>query len=376
MTSIHATVAGVPTPGTQTSASPADTGAQAQAVSFDPLPFVEGSGVATSPNAQRLTLLGMKPPMETRLGSGDASSDSQAVVEAAARPFNLAEVSAMFLEFMLTYRQAARLDRQSSLEGQMKELLSAAQKTRDAAEATFSAALAQGIASIVGGLVQGVVGVVQYRVMASMKKTIEPSIKDPAIKPSSLEVSETGSAKKASSGSARTSKSVSLDEAKAGNRASGPAQKHYLDEVDEMELFQDKGSPPAKTKTARQTTEISAEDNAKLEKTLARAPIDKQDEMKFQYLTTRSQLLNTLSQTSEKFIDGTAKVVGAVASRAASRTQAESQEHEANAKKAEAAYSASNEEAQTAREAFNKVLDMVAEIDRSRSETNKSIARI
>jgi hypothetical protein len=86
--------------------------------------------------------------------------------------------------------------------------------------------------------------------------------------------------------------------------------------------------------------------------------------------------LNTISQTSERLLDGTAKVVGAFATRAASHTQAESQEHEANAKKAEAAYSASNEEAQTAREAFNKVLDMVAEIDRSRSETSKAIARI
>ena len=98
--------------------------------------------------------------------------------------------------------------------------------------------------------------------------------------------------------------------------------------------------------------------------------------MKFQYLTTRSQLLNSFSQTNERFIDGGAKVFGAFASHKASDTQAQSQEHEANAKKAEAAYSASNEEAQTAREAFNKVLDMVAEIDRSRSETSKAIARI
>ena len=96
----------------------------------------------------------------------------------------------------------------------------------------------------------------------------------------------------------------------------------------------------------------------------------------FSHLTSKSQTLGAFGQALRGFGDGGASIFVAYQERDAGVKRAEGQVHEANAKKAEASYSASSEQAQTAREAFNKVLDMVAEIDRSRSETSKSIARI
>lgn len=357
MTSVNPTLSGATPPTTQILVGASDPKAKTQMASFDPLAFVDGSGDGVSnPRAGTLLMLGMQAPSDRQAGASHGDSDLQPLSAAADRPFNLAEVSAMFLEFMLSYRQAARLDRQSSLEGQMKELLGSAQKTRDAAQANFSAALAQGIASIVGGAIQGAIGAVQFKVMSSMKQTMNAKTSDAELKSPVLEVEGPGAGGKSGSVSNHTSVSLAPEGARSSARASGPANQHYLDEIESSGLS--KGTP---SKTAKVPDSLTSQ----------------QQNQKFDYLSSRSRLLGEISRSGAGLLaEGPAKVVQAVYTGEAGVAQAESQEHEANAKKAEAAYSASSDEAQTAREAFNKVLDMVAEIDRSRSETSKSIARI
>ena len=125
--------------------------------------FISGGDSASADgSAQGLVARGMTPPKGAYGSLGSEGTDHGSLKDAVGQPFDLAEVSTIFLEFMLMYRKAARLDRESSLEGQVKELLNAADKTREAAAKDFDKALAQGIASIVGGAIQGVVGTLQF----------------------------------------------------------------------------------------------------------------------------------------------------------------------------------------------------------------------
>jgi len=361
MTSITPNITGASSTGAPMTVTSSDGQRKAQNTSFDPMPFIDGSTDRSSDsNRAKLLTLGMTPPMDSPTGSSQGGSDVQAVSAAADRPFDLSEVSAMFLDFMLTYRQAARLDRQFSLEGQMKELMGSAQKMRDSAQSAFNAALAQGIASIVGGVIQGAIGAAQFKVMSQMKQTINTKTIEPEL-PKSLELGEAGAGAKSGTSSNRLSVSLEGEGAsvKSNARASGPAQQHYLDEIDKLNM-----SP------------VTAKQTSKNANTPPPMTADRQKQW-VDYLSSKNQLLGALQRSATGIlVEGPAQVVAAVYNKQSGVERAESQESDARAKKAEASYSASSEEAQTAREAFNKVLDMVAEIDRSRSETSKSIARI
>lgn len=361
MTSITPNITGASPSGAPIAVTSSDTQSKAQNTSFDPMPFIDGSIDRSSDSSRaKLLTLGMTAPIDASAGFSQGGSDVQAVSAAADRPFNLSEVSAMFLEFMLTYRQAARLDRQSSLEGQMKELMGSAQKMRDSAKSAFNAALAQGIASIVGGVIQGAIGAAQFKVMSQMKQTINTKSIEPEL-PKSPELNVGGPGAKSSTSSNRLTVSIEGEGsgAKSNARASGPAQQHYLDEIDKLDMSP--ATPKQTSKSANAPASMTAD----------------QQKQWVDYLSSKNQLLGALQRSATGIlVEGPAQVVAAVYNKESGVERAESQEADARAKKAEASYSASNEEAQTAREAFNKVLDMVAEIDRSRSETSKSIARI
>ena len=316
--------------------------------------FISGGDSASADgSAQGLVARGMTPPKGAYGSLGSEGTDHGSLKDAVGQPFDLAEVSTIFLEFMLMYRKAARLDRESSLEGQVKELLNAADKTREAAAKDFDKALAQGIASIVGGAIQGVVGTLQFKTLSNMKTNIaarstefEPQMPSAAGNPrnatrlsDTLEIEMTGPAN-------------------AGNRASSKASPDMLDQIKAAEL-----NAPSGSRTSNRL-EVNLDRDKKVLEDL------------FSHLTSKSQTLGAFGQALRGFGDGGASIFVAYQERDAGVKRAEGQVHEANAKKAEASYSASSEQAQTAREAFNKVLDMVAEIDRSRSETSKSIARI
>jgi hypothetical protein len=236
----------------------------------------------------------------------------------------------------------------------MTELLGSAAKTREAADAEYSKALVQGIASMVGGLVQGAIGVMQLKTLSGMKANL-------AERQTGLEPPNPGAGSPPRSAS-RLSDSLDVttgDAAKAANRASAKAAPDLLDQIEAIE----KNTTSVSVSANRQSTNLALN--------------DKMLSDKFQMLTTKSQLWNTAGQAGKALVvDTPSSILAGRYEKEAGYSRSEGQIHEAQAKKAEAAFAASTDEAQTARDAFNKVLDMVAEVERSRSETSKSIARI
>jgi hypothetical protein len=306
-----------------------------------------GSSAATA-NAQRLGAGGMPPANDPQGSVGTDGTDHATLKAVIGQPFDLAEVSTIFLEFMLAYRQAARMDRQSSLQGQMNELLSSAAKTREAADAEFNKALVQGIASAVGGLIQGAIGAAQFKTLGAMKTNLaqrsgagtEPNPRFATRLPDKLDLNLEGASKAAS----RT------------------ASKSAPDLLDQMKAIE-KGSPSLSVSDNRKSVNLDLKDKNLTDQ--------------FQMLSSKSQALSMSGQAGKGLIvDAPSTLVASLYEKEAGYSRAQGQEHEAQAKKAEAAFASATDEAQTARDAFNKVLDMVAEVERSRSETSKSIARI
>jgi len=319
---------------------------------FNAMDFLDKTGSSTaSTNTQRLRALGLPPAKDDNGRVGTDGTDLPSLQPTIGQSFDLTEVSTIFLEFMLAHRQAARIDRQSALQAQVSELLSSAQQTKDAADAEYSKALVQGIASIVGGAIQGAVGAMQLRSLSSMKANLAER---QALDPSGASANPRSAT--------RLSESLDVtagDAAKAANRTSAKAAPALLEQIETIE----KGSPSLSVSANRQSTNLSSN-----EKLLSD---------KFQMLTTRNQLLNTAGQAGKSLVvDTPSSILAGQYEKDAGYSRSEGQIHEAQAKKAEAVFSSANDEAQTARDAFNKVLDMVAEIERSRSEASKSIARI
>lgn len=376
MSSVHGVGVGGVAPLPQAGVTAGTSSGQAAPSTFDPLLYLgTGTDASKSPKGQALQALGLPPPKDTSVGSSATEFDAGAIRMQADKPFDFSEVSTIFLQFMLTYRASARLDRQSSLEGQVKQLLDGAQKTRDAAKSNFNAALAQGISSIVGGVVQGAVGAFQLKNLSAMKQNIadrsaqvEPTA--PSSKPdrldqiSELDASSRGSAKSSS----RLSVDIAADSAKAAPAAPANSKPDLLAQIEAIESTE---VPNARASNAnRMAVDLDARIPGKDPRLSAL-------ESKFDYLRTHSQFLGTMSQSFVgTFVEGPGKIISAIQTKDASNSQAQAQEIEATAKKFEAAYSAASDQAQATRDTFNKVLDMVAEIDRSRSETNKSISRI
>ena len=371
MSSINGVGSGAAPALPQTGTTASTPSGQAAPSTFDPLLYLgTGTDASTSPKGQALKALGLPPAKETPAGSSADSFNSDAIRNQADKPFDFAEVSTIFLQFMLTYRASARLDRQSSLEGQVKQLLDGAQKTREAAQSNFNAAIAQGVTSIVGGVVQGVVGAFQLKNLAAMKQNIadrtaplDPSA--PSSKPDMLD--QINALEAAPSASARNSGRLSVELSADAAKPAAPANS-------KPDLIARESVEPPSTK-ANRDNRLGVDLDAP--KTLNKDPRIAALESKFDYLRTHSQFLGTMSQSFVgAVVEGPGKIYSAVQTKDASNAQAQAQEIEAGAKKFEAAYSAASDQAQATRDTFNKVLDMVAEIDRSRSETNKSISRI
>ena len=356
------------------SATPAAT--QSTPSSFDPMLFVgSGADAAKTPRAEALRALGLPPAKDTSAGVSTANFDAGTLRLQADKPFDFSEVSTIFLQFMLTYRASARLDRQSSLEGQVKQLLDGAQKTREAAQSNFNAAVAQGVTSIVGGVIQGVVGGFQLKNLTGMKQNIadrsaqlEP--KPASSKPDLLDqINELDATPRSST---RSTSRLSVDlSADAGKPAAGAAANSKPDMIAQLEALESAGDPTAKAaRSNRLGVDLSAS-------SFSKDPHVAVLESKFSYLQQHSQFLNSMSQSFVgTVVEGPGKIYSAIQTKDASNAQAQAQEIEAQAKKFEASYATASDQAQATRDTFNKVLDMVAEIDRSRSETAKSISRI
>ena len=427
-----ATPTTMPSVGSDVSGAP--TGAPT--ASFDALEQLNAAESAQSAGSgARFLSLGMTPPKFDAPSSGSGGSDTDSVRNEVAKPFDLSEVSTMFLEFMLTYRKAARLDRQSSLEGQMKQLLGAADNMREAAEKNYNAAIAQAITSFVSAAIQTGVAVAQGTALSKMKNNLgdreasfdsrmkqldsaENSIAKPAAGPNRLSADIEGG--QSVRGSARTSQrsemELQMDQLEGGSssaakgRAGRSSSERLSSEMAERQStgHQSVNSPPSmeevyagkfeassarsssrSSSTSNRTSIAESEAGSTSSASKARASVDddlsqrmfelrqKNQSDRFGMFTAQSQLANSLGQISGSVADGVGKsLVSEGYRKDAAMLQADSQVNEAQAKKAEAAYSAASEEGQNAREAFNKVLDMVAEVERARSETAKSIARI
>ena len=340
-------VSGAGAPATTTGSSGTAT------TTFNAMDFLDKTGSSSAnANTQRLGALGLPLAKDDTGSVGTDGTDHASLKAVIGQPFDLTEVSTIFLEFMLAYRQAARMDRQSALQGQVSELLSSAQKTKDAADAEFSKALVQAIASFVGGAMQGAIGVMQFRSLAAMKSNL-------AERQAGLEPPGAGANPRSAT---RLSDSLDVstgEAAKAANRASAKAAPDLLQQIEAIE----KNSPSLSVSANRQSTNLALN-----EKILSD---------KFQLLTARNQLWSTAGQAGKGMVvDTTSSLLSGQFEKEAGYSRSQGQIHEAEAKKAEAAFASATDEAQTARDAFNKVLDMVAEVERSRSETSKSIARI
>jgi len=153
----------------------------------------------------------------------------------------------VFLEFMLSYRQAARLDREGALDAQISAMMSSAQQIRTAAAEQFKAEVIQAIFSFVASAVQLGFASLQIKSVNSMRKEIRAqetefnaSMNNKMSKVSLEASSETGA-----SNSAGKSKiedvAESEPEAKAAesNRKSAKNQEEVADQIKQSQKMED-----------------------------------------------------------------------------------------------------------------------------------------
>lgn len=349
----------------------------------------QGSGVE-----DRLAATGMSAPATQSVASGDAYRAE--IADRSAQPFDLAAVSAVFLEFMLSYRQAARLDREGALDAQISAMLSSAQQIRTAATEQFNAELVQAIFSFVGSAVQLGFAGMQIKSVNSMRSEIraqETEINanlNTKLSKVSLESSSGTGAPKAAGKSKIDSAAESEPEAKAAesNRKSAKNQEEIAEEIKVSKKLEDAAG--SRESVQKSDIDMMAE-GFELEvssKPTAKAPANPNetspaDPPAFRDYKARIDAANQMGQVYYQLggaFSGLANLPGKIWGEALKAQSAEEsargKEYDAASKRAEAAYSNANDTMQNAREAFNKMLDMQADIQRTVSETARSITRI
>ena len=349
----------------------------------------QGSGVEN-----RLAATGMSAPATQSVASGDAYQGE--IADRSAQPFDLASVSAVFLEFMLSYRQAARVDREGALDAQISAMMSSAEQIRTAAKDQYQAELVQAIFSFVGSAVQIGFAGMQIKSVNSMRNEIRAQETEVNVKlknqPSqvSLESSSEAGAPKSAAKSGMESAAESEPDAKAAknNRKSAENQEGIKEEIKVSQKHED--AVGSRESVQQLDIDIMA-DGFELEvssKPPAKAPASPNetspaDPPAFRDYKARIDAANQMAQVYNQLggaFSGLANLPGKIWGEALKAQSAEEsargKEYDAASKRAEAAYSNANDTMQSAREAFNKMLDMQADIQRTVSETARSLTRI
>ena len=342
----------------------------------------------------RLAATGMSAPTTQSVASSDAYRAE--IADRSAQPFDLAAVSAVFLEFMLSYRQAARLDREGALDAQISAMMSSAQQIRTAATEQFNAELVQAIFSFVGSAVQLGFSGMQIKSVNSMRNEVRAQETEVNVNLNtklskvSLESSSGTGTPKSAAKSKIDSAAESEPEAKAAesNRKSAKHQEEVAEEIKVSKKLEDAAGgrqsveqseidmmaeglefdvfskPPAKA---------SANSN---ETSPADPPAFRDYKARIDAATQMGQVYNQLGGAISGLSNVPAKIWGETLKAQSAEESARGKEYDAASKRAEAAYSNANDTMQNAREAFNKMLDMQADIQRTVSETARSITRI
>ena len=336
---------------------------------------VDASGQGSGAE-DRLAATGMSAPATQSVASGDAYRAE--IADRSAQPFDLAAVSAVFLEFMLSYRQAARVDREGALDAQISAMLSSAEQIRTAAKDQFQAELVQAIFSFVSSAVQIGFAGMQMKSVNSMRSEIRAQETElnanlnTKLSKVSLESSSQAGAPKPAGKTKIDSAAESEPDAKAAesNRksaknledAAGSRESVQQSEIDmmaeglELDMF---SKPTAKTSASSNET-----------------PAFRAYKERVDAASQMGQVYNQLGGAFSGLSNLPGKIWGEALKAQSAEESARGKEYDAASKRAEAAYSNANDTMQNAREAFNKMLDMQADIQRTVSETARSITRI
>lgn len=342
----------------------------------------------------RLAATGMSVPTTVSAATGDAYQAE--IADRSAQPFDLAAVSAVFLEFMLSYRQAARLDREGALDAQISAMMSSAQQIRTAAAEQFKAEVIQAIFSFVASAVQLGFASLQIKSVNSMRKEIRAqetefnaSMNNKMSKVSLEASSETGASKSAGK-SKIEDVAESEPEAKAAesNRKSAKNQEEIADQIKQSQKMEDAAGNRQSVQQSEIDLMAEGLDANMFSKPTAKASVKSKetsaaDAPAFRDYKARIDAASQMGQAYNQLggaLSGLPNLPGKIWSEALKAQSAEEsargKEYDAASKRAEAAYSNANDTMQNAREAFNKMLDMQADIQRTVSETARSITRI
>jgi hypothetical protein len=354
---------------------------------------VDASGQGSG-GENRLAATGMSAPATQSVASGDAYRAE--IADRSAQPFDLASVSAVFLEFMLSYRQAARVDREGALDAQISAMMSSAEQIRTAAKDQYQAELVQAIFSFVGSAVQIGFAGMQIKSVNSMRNEIRAQETEANVKlknqPSevSLEASSQAGAPKPAGKPKIDSAAESEPEAKAAesNRKSARNQEEVAEEI----KVSNKAEDAAGSRESVQESEIDmiaqGLDLDMVSKPAAKAPANPNEtspvdppafrayQARIDAANQMGQVYNQLGGALSALSNVPGKIWGEALKAQSAEESARGKEYDAASKRAEAAYGNANDTMQNAREAFNKMLDMQADIQRTVSETARSITRI
>jgi hypothetical protein len=382
---------------------------------------VDASGQGSG-GENRLAATGMSAPATQSVASGDAYRAE--IADRSAQPFDLAAVSAVFLEFMLSYRQAARVDREGALDAQISAMMSSAEQIRTAAKDQYQAELVQAIFSFVGSAVQIGFAGMQIKSVNSMRNEIRAQETEANVKlknqPSevSLEASSQAGAPKAAGQPKIDSAAGSEPEAKAAesNRKSARNQEEVAEEIKVSNKAQDAAGSRESVQESEidmmaqgldldmVSSEVSLEassqagapkaaakpkiDSAAESEPEAEAPANPNEtspvdppafrayQARIDAAAQMGQVYNQLGGALSALSNVPGKIWGEALKAQSAEESARGKEYDAASKRAEAAYGNANDTMQNAREAFNKMLDMQADIQRTVSETARSITRI
>lgn len=357
----------------------------------------QGSGVEN-----RLAATGMSAPATQSVASNDAYRAE--IADRSAQPFDLASVSAVFLEFMLSYRQAARVDREGALDAQISAMMSSAEQIRTAAKDQYQAELVQAIFSFVSSAVQLGFAGMQIKSVNSMRNEIRAQETEvnanlnTKLSKVSLESSSGAGAPKSAAKSEIDSAAESEPDAKAAesNRKSAKNQEEVAEEIKVSKKLEDAAG--SRESVQQSENQIMVED-LELEgssKPAAKAPADPNEtsladpnetspadppafrnyKARIDAASQMGQVYNQLGGAFSGLANLPGKIWGEALKAQSAEESARGKEYDAASKRAEAAYSNANDTMQNAREAFNKMLDMQADIQRTVSETARSITRI
>ena len=349
---------------------------------------VDASGQGSGAE-DRLAATGMSAPATQSVASGDAYRAE--IADRSAQPFDLAAVSAVFLEFMLSYRQAARVDREGALDAQISAMLSSAEQIRTAAKDQFQAELVQAIFSFVSSAVQIGFAGMQMKSVNSMRSEIRAQETElnanlnTKLSKVSLESSSQAGAPKPAGKTKIDSAAESEPEAKAAesNRKSAKNQEEVAEEIKVSKKLED----AAGSRESVQQSEIDmmaegleldmfSKPTAKTSASSNETPAFRAYKERIDAAAQMGQVYNQLGGAFSGLSNLPGKIWGEALKAQSAEESARGKEYDAASKRAEAAYSNANDTMQNAREAFNKMLDMQADIQRTVSETARSITRI